>query len=152
MKGFYEYTSRNHLLETLIEKSYEIYIKEKDGYKTIDDKVNELYERIEYLEKQVSKKDTSNKIPSKHKQETSPSTKPTQTNFQPDEIQQIIINMKSNKTPSLEISEKLNTRGYTTLKGREITRNWVDKQIFKLRKEGLISWFDVFWIIFISKG
>jgi hypothetical protein len=53
-------------------------------------------------------------------------------------MQKLIVDLKRRETPSRDIARSLQSEGYTTVTGREITAGWVDKQISRLRGQGLL--------------
>lgn len=138
MKKFYEYKSKNDLLIAILENAYKTYLGEKDNKKTLGDRVKELEDRMKFLELQAFGETETDKSQPEKKQERIEPVKTNQMNYEPEAIQEIIVDMKSRGFPSREIADNLISKGYTTMKNKKIHSDWVDKQVHKLKRDNLL--------------
>lgn len=147
MKDFYSFKNLSDLIKSMILNHYEMYLSEKDSSVTTTELINEILRRIEHLEINVFNKpvklvDTSKisqPIGSEPKKPVKSGTgknyvKKTyeNTNYDKEKIYEIVIEQYNKGNKGNEIRDILIDKGFTTIRGTEINRGFVDKRISEL--------------------
>lgn len=151
MKVYYKIENTSDLIKTMIFNQYEKFLSKKESeVKKQDDydrKLKILMERITNLENKQINQPVPEKKPVKplqieNKEIILPET-PSNKTFEPDEMDKVIIHMFQKGFKGNDITKSLVDNGFTTKTGKTPDRNFVDKRIFYLKKQGLInlSWY-----------
>lgn len=147
MKDFYSFENLSDLIKSMILNHYEMYLSEKDNSVTTTELINEILKRIEHLEINVFNKPVKLVEPSKISQPIGPAPKKPvksgtgknyvkktyeNTNYDKEKIYEIVIEQYNKGNKGNEIRDILIDKGFTTIRGTEINRGFVDKRISEL--------------------
>jgi hypothetical protein len=135
IRAFYSLSSGNDLLAFMVARTYEGYLSEKESEQSYDEIITDLQNRLGKLEDKFSR--IYEPVEIGKKGTVSGRARSLNTALDSD-MQRLIVDLKRRETPSRDIARSLQSEGYTTVTGREITAGWVDKQISRLRGQGLL--------------